>query len=171
MKYVTTKFNAEVFRKSWSNAVVVKQTKLLEDYAVQEMNKMAKTHDFKNDTYNLQDSLCWALYYNGEQRSYGFYGGGQARDKSFLHAWGKKESRVSVDGRGLAEAFVNEYEPTVKSGWEIIFAAVAPYGAYLELGSTPRGVLFRVISQEYDQIKRTLSSPCVVTFEINAPTY
>lgn len=170
MKYVSVKFNSDLFIKNiYSKKLVKEQTKRLEEYAQKELIEMVSSHDFKNDTYNLQDSFVWVLFFNGEKRSHGFYGGGRASENSMLHAWGTPANRVPVNGRELAETFVGTFEPTVKSGWEIVWAAVAPYGAYLESGSTPHGVVFRVITQRFDDIKQTLEPQCKVTFEINKP--
>ena len=167
MKHVTTKFNEDVFKNAWSKAIVIEQTKRLEKYAQKELSQMAGNHEFRNRTYNLQDSLCWILFYNGEKRSYGFYGGGRASEASVLHAWGNAAYQKEINGRELAQSFVDSYTPTVQNGWEVVWASVAPYGSYLEQGKTPMGIIFRVITQEYDNIKKTLKTPCVVTVEIN----
>jgi len=165
MRVIVHKFNSDLFKQGVLTSYVKKQTKLLEEYADKELSAMATSHEFKNQTYNLQDSLVWIVYFNGEKRSYGFYGGGRAEENSYLHAWEKKDNMIPVNGRQSAQQFVDTYEPTLKQGWVVVWASTAPYGAYLENGSTPRGLVFRVISQEYDSIKQTLGTKCKVTFE------
>lgn len=167
MKHVVTKFNDEHFRKEVLNKIVIEQTKRLEKYAEQELSMMARTHAFKNRTYNLEDSLVWCVYYNGELRSYGFYGGKRASTVSYLHEYGRNP--IPVDGRANADMFPQMYTPTVKNGWEIVWAATAPYSIYLEDGFTTRGgrfMQFEVISQRFDHIAKTFGNKGNVIFKI-----
>lgn len=174
MKHVTTRFDAESFRKGVLTQVVKEQTKRLEKYAAEELSEMANKVPgrYDNDTYNLQDSLVWCLYYDGKLRSHGFYGGSKAKKPSYLHAYSK--NRREVIGRSEAEHFVSSYKPSVSKGWEIVWAATAPYSAYLEGGFTSRGgntLHFFVITQRYDHIKQTLSPTMKLDYEINVPMY
>ena len=154
------------------NNVAEEQTKRLIAYAKSEIVTLVETHEFKNDTMNLQDSYVWMVYYNGKRKGHGFYANKAAKRKSVLHEF-TPEYSIEVDGRALARDFANKYKPEIEKGWEIVFAACAPYGAYLEGGFTLHGkrYQFDVMSQCYDDIRRTLSPLCKVTMEINPPRY
>jgi hypothetical protein len=86
-----------------------------------------------------------------------------------LHEW--SSDPIPVNGRALALDFKNNYKPQVTKGWEIVFAACAPYGAYLEGGFMLHGkrYQFDVMSQRYDHIKNDLSPLCRVTLYVNPP--
>lgn len=176
MKRVETKFNSEIFRKNVLNRIVVQQTKRLEKYAEKELNEMAKrvAGRYDNDTYNLQDSLVWCLYFDGKLRSYGFYGGGKASRESYLHAFGYPTPQP-VHGRAEAMGFVATYKPQNTRGWECVWAATAPYAGYLEAGFRMKHIgrrrQFYVITQRYDHIKNVFEPFGHVDYEINVPVY
>lgn len=148
------------------------QTNRLVRYAQQEIVELVNTHAFKNRTMNLQDSYLWIVYYNGKKVKSGFYGNKAATGKSVLHEW-SPDIAVKVDGRELARKFIQGYKPTQAEGWEIVFAATAPYGAYLEGGFTLKGrrYQFDVLSQRYDYIKNALTPLCRVHMEVHQPKY
>ena len=149
-----------------------KQTERLIAFAESEIIRLVETRAFTNQTINLQDSYVWAVYYNGTKAKHGYYGNKMANGKSILHEYSPSIS-VDVNGRALARKFVQIYKPDETQGWEIVFAAVAPYGAYMEEGYTFRGkhYQFDVMSQRYDHIKNDLSPLCKVTLEISTPKY
>lgn len=165
---------ALVKKKMLANAVEIQTTRLC-DYAKNEIEEMAKrlSGRYEDQTYNLQDSLVWCVYYGGNLKKHGYYGSKKAKEDSYLHAWGKNPPPQKVDGRALAKAFVAEYHPSIVNGWEIVWAAAAPYSAYLEGGFQLHGRFrqFYVITQRYDHIKRTLEPFCAVDYEINVPVY
>jgi hypothetical protein len=149
------------------------QTRLLAVYASEELGRMVLTHEYWNRTYNLEDSYVWAVYFNGKKKQHGFFTNKVATKNSYLHEWGKKESRVPVNGRRCATEFINSYVPSTTKGWEVIWAAAAPYGAYLEAGfrlPSGRRIQFDVISQRYDHIKHDLGSKVSVRLEITFPS-
>ena len=149
------------------------QTNRLVRYAQQEIVELVNTHAFKNRTMNLQDSYLWIVYYNGKKVKSGFYGNKAATGKSVLHEW-SPDIAVKVDGRELARKFIQGYKPTQAEGWEIVFAATAPYGSYLEGGFWSRShtwVQFDVMSQRYDHIINALTPLCHVRMEINRSHY
>lgn len=166
------KFNGELFGKRLYNRVADEQTKRLIAYAEEEIVRIVETKGFKNDSFNLSDSYVWCVFQNGKRKGYGTYGRKQAKKDSLLHEYSPQIS-VPVNGRKLANDFARVYKPDSDKGWEIVFAAVAPYGAYMEEGYTFRGryYQFNIMSQEYDNIKNTLSPLCKVTFEIATPKY
>lgn len=164
MKFVTTRFNDKHFRETWSKQLVKLQTEKLEAYAQKELEEMVKSHDFKNRTYNLQDSFCWILFFNGKERSHGFYGSGRSSENTILHE--RSSERVELPtGRLMAEDFVVHYTPVTTKGWEIVWASTVPYGVFLEDGTTPMKHSYYVITQRYDAIKSELSPMCKVTVE------
>lgn len=165
-------FNKKALERQMYNYVADEQTKRLVEYAKQEIVRIATTGEFSNRTYNLIDSYVWVVFCNGKKKGSGYYGKKSASVNSVLHEYSPDIS-VDVNGRALAQKFVNEYQPAETKGWEIVFAAVAPYGAYLEGGFTFHGkrYQFNVMSQRYDEIKRTLTPLCHVTFHVNQPKY
>lgn len=150
------KVDTKSIRKGMTEWLVKEQTARLIKYAKEEIVEMANTHAFKNRTYNLEDSFVWSVFYNGKSEGCGYYGAKQAKTNSLFH--GRK-----IDGRKLATAFVKGYKPATK-GWEIVWAASAPYASVLEHGVRER--VFEVISQRYDHIKAKLSPQCQVTLTI-----
>ena len=153
MAYKTkVKFNAESIKKKIWSKVSREQTKRLKDYAMIKLDDMATSHTFSNRTYNLQDSLVWGVFFNGHLKSHGFYGRARAKENSYLHEWSREP--IPVNGRNLAKNFIMTYHSQVTGGWEVVWAAVAPYSIYLDpnAGGT-RTNRFYVISQEYDAIK------------------
>lgn len=166
------KFNKKAVAKQMYNNIAKEQTNRLIAYAEGEIIELVKTHEFQNRTRNIEDSYVWAVYYNGKREKYGFYGNKTARSKSVLHEYSPSIS-VDVNGRQLARKFIQSYKPDETQGWEIVFAACAPYGAYLEGGFTFKGryYQFDVMSQRYDLIKRALTPLCRVRFEVNQPLY
>jgi len=166
------RFNGNLFGKRVYKRMAEEQTKRLIQYAEEEIVRIVDTKGFSNRTSNLADSYVWCVYQDGKRKGFGFYGNKQARKNSFLHEYSPK-MRVPVNGRQLARKFVMSYKSDVDHGWEIVFAAVAPYGAYMEEGYTFHGTPyhFDVLSQRYDHIKHALSPLCSVTFEIDPPKY
>ena len=166
------RLNTKLLRKRLFDNVADEQTKRLIAYAQDEIIRLVESRAFNNRTANLQDSYVWAVYYKGKKNGSGFYGNKAASGKSVLHEYSPAIS-VDVDGRALARQFVSTYTPEETSGWEIVFAAVAPYGAYLEGGFMFKGkrYQFDVMSQRYDAITRTLSPLCKVKFEVHQPKY
>lgn len=164
-KKTVVKFNDVRFRKRVWSKLIIEQTKRLERYAAQELNQMATSHTFQNKTYNLQDSYVWGVFWEGNLRSYGFYGGGRANDVSYLHEWSRMP--IPVNGRQEAETFITSYRPSSNNGWEVVWAAAAPYSVYLDEMSThqSRTNRFMVISQRYDHIKQVFGNKGRVRFE------
>ena len=169
---VSFKFNGKKFGKAIYNRVANEQTQRLIAYAKEEIIRIVESKEFDNRTFNLVDSYLWCVFFNGKRKGFGTYGRKQARKTSLLHEYSPDIS-VSVNGRKLANDFGRTYTPSDNKGWEIVFAAVAPYGAYLEEGFTFKGRYyhFNVMSQRYDHIKDALSPLCKVTFEVDTPKY
>ena len=172
MAQTTFKFKGKAFGEKLYKRIAEEQTKRLIAYAQMEIGRIVESREFDDRTANLYDSYVWCVYYGGKRKGFGFYSNKQAHKKSLLHEYSPNNS-VAVDGRKLANDFAKAYEPTEQQGWEIVFAACAPYGAYLEGGFTFHGRFYQfdVMSQRYDAIKQTLSPLCSVTMEINPPQY
>ena len=166
------KFDGKKFGNTVYKRYAEEQTKRLIDYAKDEIVALVDSRQFDNRTFNLVDSYVWCVYFQGKKKGSGTYGRKQARKQSLLHEW-SKEMSVPVNGRRLAQEFVRTYEPQETQGWEIVFAACAPYGAYLEGGFTIHGkrYQFDVMSQRYDIIKNTLSPLCRVKLYVSPPQY
>ena len=171
-KAATFKFNGKKFGNTIYKRVAEEQTRRLIAYAEAELVNIVESHAFDNRTYNLSDSYVWCVYFGGKRKGFGTYGKKQAKKKSLLHEY-SPEISVEVNGRKLANDFSKAYQPSLEKGWEIVFAACAPYGAYLEAGFMFHGKYyqFNVMSQRYDHIRQALSPLCKVTFEVNPPKY
>ena len=166
------KFNEERFRKKVYEPIATEQTNRLIVYAQQELDEIVLSREFDDRTRNLADSYIWCVYYNGKRKGFGTYGRKQAHKQSMLHEYSPDISEP-VDGRKLAMEFAKAYKPEETKGWEIVFAACAPYGAYLEAGFTFHGkrYQFDVMAQRYDHIKRTLSPLAKVKLYVSPPQY
>ena len=165
-------FNGKLFGKRLYKQVAEEQTARLIEYAKEEIIRIVESKGFDNRTANLTDSYLWCVFFDGKRKGFGTYGRKQAKESSLLHEYSPDIS-VEVQGRKLANDFKNAYTPEDNKGWEIVFAAVAPYGAYLEEGFHLHGKRhqFDVLSQRYDHIKNALSPLCKVTLEIHTPKY
>lgn len=162
VKFETGKFKRELFKN-----LVEDQTTRLVKYAMEEIKNIGKqieTYNSRNhmdDTGNLLDSLCWGVSYNGKLVDYGFYRDKQASRESWLHAF--SERAVAVNGRALAEEYIQKYGASYTNGWKIFWGILARYWGYWEKGFTMVGKNHRtkiegvmILTQNYDKIKRDL---------------
>ena len=152
-------FDSRKLHDTLSQKLIAEQTRRLLAYAEEELEKMAQSHAFINRTYNLEDSYVWSVFYNTVRQGYGFYGAKKATEDS-------RYNEQDVDGRHLADKFSSSYRSTVSNGWEVVWAATAPYASALEMGKAPRRRSFEVVSQRYDHIRHKLMPYCRVTIII-----
>ena len=132
------------FAKAYKQKAIDIQTQMIINYAPQALLKAYQGRTFKNRTMNLADSYVWVVYYKGVPKKSGYlWGVRMAKTDSVFH-------HTKVNGRKLAETFINKYVPINSNGWELVFAATAPYSTYLENG-TKRGRFF-VLTSIYDEI-------------------
>lgn len=166
------KFNGKRFGNTIYKSVAEEQTRRLMAYAQEELDEIILSKEFDSRTRNLADSYIWCVYFNGTRKGFGTYGRKQANKNSLLHEYSPSMS-VPVNGRKLAIDFSRQYKPTETKGWEIVFAACAPYGGYLEAGFTFHGkrYQFDVMSQRYDHIRNKLEPLCKVTLYVSPPQY
>mgnify|MGYP003407334765 FL=1 len=144
--------------KELKKAMAEEQTKRLLEYAPKMLNLAYNERTFRNDTFNLADSYVWVVYYNGVPQGSGYLWNGRVatQDANYHH--------TKVNGRVLAQAFVTRYVSNTK-GWEVVWAATAPYSTYLESG-TSRG-RFYVITSIYDKIVSDFNGNAKVSKIIN----
>ena len=150
-------------------------------------------------TGNLLDSLCWGVSYDGKLVEGGFFREKRANTVSALHEWstvsfkqktrdqfgGEWQDNISagedVDGRQLAEAYIQRYGNNGAKGWKVFFAILAPYWGYWEKGfmmvhglpKSSKSRTFRqfaVMTQFYDQVKADLK-PMRTRFRVSVATY
>jgi hypothetical protein len=127
------------------------QTHRLIEYAPLLLKKAYKQSLFTNRTYNLADSYVWAVYYNGVLKDSGYlYVSKVAEEPSFYHG-------DEVNGRAMAEAFVNSYTPQTYMGWDLVLAATTPYAKWLEKWN------FYVLSSIYDEIVEDFGGKAKIT--------
>ena len=144
--------------KELKKAMAEEQTKRLLKYAPKMLNLAYNERTFRNDTFNLADSYVWVVYYNGVPQGSGYLWNGRVatQDANYHH--------TKVNGRVLAQTFVTRYVSNTK-GWEVVWAATAPYSTYLESG-TSRG-RFYVITSIYDKIVSDFNDNAKVSKIIN----
>lgn len=148
----------EIREQLFANAVE-DQTKRLLEYAPLILKKAYNEKTFKNDKWNLADSYVWVVYYDGDVMGSGYLWNSKvATSESVFH-------KKKIDGRKLADKFVNNYYSDVSNGWEVVWAATAPYSTYLENGT--RGKRFYVISSIVDDIAYDFNGMAKINFTIN----
>jgi len=147
------------FAKEYKQRAIDVQTRMLLDYAPKALKDAYDGKTFKNKTMNLSDSYVWVVYYKGLIQGSGYlWNNSMAQTDSTFH-------HTKVNGRKLAETFVNSYSAMSSNGWELVFAATAPYSTYLENG-TKRG-RFYVISSIYDEVTSDFKGKAKVNLIIN----
>lgn len=143
---MATNFNGlrNRFAKVYKQKAIDVQTQMIINYAPKALNKAYQDRTFRNKTMNLADSYVWVVYYRGIPKKSGYLWGARAAQTDSVY------HHTKVNGRKLAETFISSYAPISSNGWELVFAATAPYSTYLENG-TKRGRFF-VLTSIYDEI-------------------
>lgn len=144
--------------KELKKQMAEEQTRRLLEYAPKMLNIAYSERTFKNDTFNLADSYIWVVYYNGVPKGSGYLWNARvaSQDANYHH--------TDVNGRQLAQTFITRYTPNTQ-GWEVVWAATAPYSTYLESG-TSKG-RFYVITSIYDKIVSDFNGNAKVSKFIN----
>ena len=115
---------------------------------------------FDNRTANLADSYVWAVYFMGKIQGSGYlWNNREATTESIYH-------HTKINGRKLAEEFVKRYKAENFKGWEIVWAATAPYSVILESGSSNRNRFF-VLSNMYDEIASDFKGRAIIELKKN----
>ena len=184
-------FNAKSMAAAMMKNVVAEQNRRLVEYAKEKIlaiGNQIQTYHSRNHmdrTGNLLDSLLWGVSYEGKLVEGGFYRDAQARGESYLHEWFSGDVRylIPVNGRQLAQTYMQKYGNNGAKGWRVFFAILAPYWGYWEKGFTmksgggdsgiPRStrfMQFAVMTQFYDEIKKDLK-PARVRFRVSVAKY
>ena len=184
-------FNAKSMAAAMMKNVVAEQNRRLVEYAKEKIlaiGNQIQTYHSRNHmdrTGNLLDSLLWGVSYEGKLVEGGFYRDAQARGESYLHEWfsGDVKYLIPVNGRQLAQTYMQKYGNNGAKGWRVFFAILAPYWGYWEKGFTmksgggdsgiPRStrfMQFAVMTQFYDEIKKDLK-PARVRFRVSVAKY
>lgn len=205
-------WNPETLKKQMMENVVAYNNARLVDYAKETIAKIGnkiKSYHSKNNmdrTGNLLNSLCWGVSYKGKLIEGGFFRDAVLNDKgiaktseSFLHEWfsGDEKYLIPVNGRQLAEEYLQKVGNTGSSGWKVFFAILAPYWGYWEEGFTlihggsvsssgrkngkltkgykgARGATFMkfaVMAETYDQVRKDLKPARKYYFNVSVPQY
>lgn len=179
---VRARFQKEKFRKELmkqKREIDKLQTQKLIEFAKEETSKIGSLLLDWEDTGNLVDSLCWAVWHNKKMVKNGYYRQQpQAELDSYLHELSAERS-TPINGRVLADQFIANYEPSVESGWELVLGILAPYWAYWEGGHfnilLGDFVQFVAMTQRYDHIKDVFEPStnqfikCKVDFIVKKP--
>ena len=137
-----------------------KQTAKLLEYAPLQLANAYNNRSFTNRTANLADSYVWAVYFMGKIQGSGYlWNNREATTESIYH-------HTKINGRKLAEEFVKRYKAENFKGWEIVWAATAPYSVILESGSSNRNRFF-VLSNMYDEIASDFKGKAIVELKKN----
>lgn len=184
-------FNAKSMAAAMMKNVVAEQNRRLIEYAKEKIlaiGNQIQTYHSRNHMDkegNLLDSLLWGVSYEGKLVEGGFYRDAQARGESYLHEWfsGDVKYLIPVNGRQLAQTYMQKYGNNGAKGWRVFFAILAPYWGYWEKGFTmksgggdsgiPRStrfMQFSVMTQFYDEIKKDLK-PARVRFRVSVAKY
>lgn len=184
-------FNAKSMAAAMMKNVVAEQNRRLVEYAKEKIlaiGNQIQTYHSRNHmdrTGNLLDSLLWGVSYEGKLVEGGFYRDAQARGESYLHEWfsGDVKYLIPVNGRLLAQTYMQKYGNNGAKGWRVFFAILAPYWGYWEKGFTmksgggdsgiPRStrfMQFAVMTQFYDEVKQDLK-PARVRFRVSVAKY
>lgn len=184
-------FNAKSMAAAMMKNVVAEQNRRLVEYAKEKIlaiGNQIQTYHSRNHmdrTGNLLDSLLWGVSYEGKLVEGGFYRDAQARGESYLHEWfsGDVKYLIPVNGRQLAQTYMQKYGNNGAKGWRVFFAILAPYWGYWEKGFTmksgggdsgiPRStrfMQFAVMTQFYDEVKQDLK-PARVRFRVSVAKY
>lgn len=204
-------FNAKSMAAAMMENVVAEQNRRLVEYAKEKIlaiGNQIQTYHSRNHmdrTGNLLNSLCWGVSYNGKLVEGGFFRDAVLNNKgiaktseSFLHEWfsGDVKYLIPVNGRQLAQTYMQKYGNNGAKGWRVFFAILAPYWGYWEKGFTLihgasvnpnakkngrlqqgytgiRGATFKqfaVMTQFYDEIKKDLK-PARVRFRVSVAKY
>ncbi len=181
---VGVRFDKKALKKALLNPIIEEQNKRLVEYAKEkiiDIGNEVKTYHSRHNmdrTGNLLDSLCWGVSYQGKLIDGGFYREASARGESFLHEWfsGDTKYLIPVNGRALAESYLQKYGNGEAKAWKVFFAILAPYWGYWEKGFTlrtiggSRHVQFAVMAQFYDSVKRDLK-PARTRFRVSVAKY
>ena len=196
-------FNAKAMAARMMSIAVAEQNARLIAYAKEEIIKIGNqiqtyhSRHHMNDTGNLLDSLLWGVSYDGKLVDGGFYREAQADKESHLHDWFVDIRELfPVNGRQLAQTYMQKYGNNGAKGWRVFFAILAPYWGYWEKGFTLihgasvnpnakkngrlqqgytgiRGATFKqfaVMTQFYDEVKKDLK-PARVRFRVSVAKY
>lgn len=188
-----TGWNPETLKKQMMENAVAYNNARLVDYAKETIAKIGnkiKSYHSKNNmdrTGNLLNSLCWGVSYKGKLVEGGFFRDAVLNDKgiaktseSFLHEWfsGDEKYLIPVNGRQLAEEYLQKVGNTGSSGWKVFFAILAPYWGYWEEGfnmnanGRPIGFFkFAVMAETYDQVRKDLKPARKYYFNVSVPQY
>ena len=142
------------FGKAYKQKAIEVQTQMLLDYAPKMLQRAYDERTFKNRTWNLADSYIWVVYYEGAVKGSGYLWNAKVATKNANYKGN------SVDGRALAQSFVDSYSPNM-NGWSLVFAATTPYASDLENGTATRRK-FYVITTIYDEVTSDFKGKAVV---------
>lgn len=186
-------FNAAKMVEQMMANAVTEQNRRLVEYAKEEIQRIGdtiQTYNSRNHmdrSGHLLNSLCWGVAYNGKLVDSGFYRGETLKShttwnekdttNSYLHEWLPEYEAFQVQGRQLAEQYIQRYGTAGSQGgyWRVFFAILAPYWGYWESGfnmvhgkGKNKRTSFRqfaVMAQVYDKVSKDLK-PAKTKFEV-----
>ena len=106
------------------------------------------THDTKVDTANQEDAYGWGVYYNRQLVNWGYADPSMRASEPHRDKWGG----LSYGKEWIFDFLTNEFIPE-KDGFCLVVANAAPYSVSHEMGNTPTGRKYRIISQAVNYIK------------------
>ena len=189
-------FSAPKMEADMMKIVVAEQNYRLIEYAKRKIIKIGNSireyhsRNGMDRTGNLLESLLWGVSYDGKLVEGGFFGEAGATRTSYLHEWmsGDVKYLIPVNGRQLAEGYLQQFGNSGSGRWRVFFAILAPYWGYWEKGfrmnsgfqpkgagrAYARGVRsfyrFAVMAQFYDEVKPELK-PARVRYRVSVPKY
>lgn len=190
MMKTTIKFDANALKRELFDNLAENQTQRLIAYAKSTCEKIGNRilqynrANHLDRTGNLLNSLCWSVAFNNENKGYGFFREPVLRNKgiegtssSFLHEKDANYEAFEVDGRALAQSYIDKWGKYTYNGWRMFIAILAPYWGYWEEGFTMKNrygaetfTRFQVMTQIYDQIVQDLR-PANTKIKVYVDTY
>lgn len=108
----------------------------------------AMTHDTKVETGNQEDAYGWGVYYNKQLVNWGYANQAMIAVKPHRDKYGGK----SYGKEWIFDFLANDFIPE-SNGFCLVVANAAPYSVSHELGDTPTGRKYRIISQVVNYVK------------------
>lgn len=104
--------------------------------------RASMNHDTKVDTGNQEDAYGWGIYFNKQLIEWGYAKPAMMAKKPHRDKYGGE----SYGKEWIFDFLANDFVPQ-SEGFVLVVANAAPYSVSHELGDTPTGRKYRIISQ------------------------
>lgn len=133
--------SVKIYKPNLHSVIRDKVLDVLESKALKVVNVAAHSHETKRDTGNQENAYGYGVYFDGELKRHGM-----------ARVWPAETPAVVKDkeywGKELVLDFLNSYHPEL-AGFTVIIVNAMPYSSWQEEGHTPKGKIYRIISQTW----------------------